>query len=87
MTTLKKGKLQHSVISYTVVFQPESEGGYTVAVPSLPGCITYGKNLREAKRMAKEAIELYIEDMADDEVAETMVQGQPIVTTLEVAHG
>ena len=49
-----------------VVFSPEPEGGFTVTVPSLPGCVTFGKNLNEAKRMAQEAIELYLEDLAAD---------------------
>ena len=39
----------------------EPEGGFTVSVPSLPGCITYGENLDHALSMAKEAIEGYIE--------------------------
>lgn len=51
--------------NYTVVFQKEPEGGYTVLVPSLPGCVTYGKTLEEAKKMAKEAIELYLESLAE----------------------
>lgn len=55
-------------LNFPVVFRPEPEGGFTVTVPSLPGCITYGKSLKEAKQMAQEAIELYLEDMvADDE--------------------
>lgn len=45
---------------YNVVFRPESEGGFTVVVPSLPGCVTYGCNLKEAKKMAKDAIKGYI---------------------------
>ncbi|MDP3772493.1 MAG: type II toxin-antitoxin system HicB family antitoxin [bacterium] len=48
---------------YTIILRPEPEGGFTVFVPSLPGCITYGKDLDEAKKMAREAIELYLEDM------------------------
>ncbi len=75
------------MLSYTIILQPEPEGGYTVTVPSLPGCVTYGKNFHEAKRMAKEAIELYIEDLKGDELAETVIQEQPLVTTLEVVHG
>lgn len=47
--------------TFQIVFRPEPEGGYTVIVPSLPGCITYGETLEEAKAMAKEAIELFIE--------------------------
>ncbi len=42
---------------------PEAEGGYTVIVPSLPGCVTWGETIEEAKEMAKEAILLYLEDM------------------------
>lgn len=43
----------------------EKEGGYTVMVPSLPGCITYGDTIEEAIKMAKEAIELYIESLIE----------------------
>jgi len=45
---------------YNVIFRPEPEGGFTVIVPSLPGCVTYGKNLKEAKEMAADAIGGYI---------------------------
>ena len=47
------------------MLRKEPEGGYTVLVPSLPGCITYGENVDEAITMAKEAIELYIEELKD----------------------
>ncbi|OHA02401.1 MAG: hypothetical protein A3J58_01590 [Candidatus Sungbacteria bacterium RIFCSPHIGHO2_02_FULL_52_23] len=53
-------------LNLPVVFSPEPEGGFTVTVPSLPGCVTFGKNLNEAKQMAQEAIELYLEDLAAD---------------------
>ena len=43
----------------------ESEGGFTVNVPALSGCITHGENVDEAIAMAKEAIELYIEELKD----------------------
>jgi predicted RNase H-like HicB family nuclease/DNA-binding transcriptional MerR regulator len=47
--------------SYQAVFTPDLEaGGYTVEVPELPGCITEGDDLAEAKRMTKEAIELWL---------------------------
>lgn len=45
---------------YNVIFRPEPEGGFTVIVPSLPGCVTYGRNLEEAKKMANDAIRGYI---------------------------
>jgi predicted RNase H-like HicB family nuclease len=49
--------------NYKILLREEPEGGFTVFVPSLEGCITYGKILTEAKRNAKEAIELYIESL------------------------
>lgn len=51
------------VISYRILLRKEPEGGYTVTVPSLPGCVTYGKSIEEATEMAKEAIELYLESL------------------------
>jgi antitoxin HicB len=52
---------------YTIILHPDLEqGGYTVTVPSLPGCITEGKTLEEAIEMAKEAIHLYIESLVAD---------------------
>lgn len=48
---------------YRVLLRPEPEGGYTVTVPSLPGCITYGADVDEAVAMAREAIELYVESL------------------------
>ena len=50
-------------IRYNVIFRPEPEGGFTVIVPSLPGCITYGKNLGEAKKMCVDAIKGYISSL------------------------
>jgi antitoxin HicB len=46
-----------------IVLRPEPEGGFTAIVPALPGCVTYGRTLAEAKRMAKDAISGYIESL------------------------
>jgi antitoxin HicB len=51
------------VLNYRILLKKEPEGGYTVTVPSLPGCITYGETLEEAIKMAKEAVELYLESL------------------------
>ena len=53
-------------LNYKVFLHKEPEGEYTVTVPSLSGCITYGDNVDEALVMAKEAIELYLETLRDD---------------------
>ena len=49
--------------TYKILLHKEPEGGYTVSVPALPGCITYGDNIDEAMMMAKDAVELYIEEL------------------------
>jgi len=38
-------------LQYNIVLKPEKEGGYTVIVPSLPGCVSYGKKLTTYKYM------------------------------------
>lgn len=50
-------------IRYNLIFKPEPEGGFTVIVPSLPGCVTYGKTLEQARKYALEAIEVYLESL------------------------
>lgn len=50
----------------TVILIPDTEvGGYTVEVPSLPGCITEGDTVEEALANARDAIQLYIETRRD----------------------
>lgn len=51
--------------TYKLHLHKETEGGFTVTVPALPGCITYGEDVDEAISMAKEAIELYIEELQE----------------------
>ena len=48
---------------FNVVLRPEPEGGFTAIVPALPGCVTYGPTILEAKNMAKDAISGYIESL------------------------
>lgn len=43
-----------------IVLEPSDEGGYTVYVPSLPGCISEGETVDEALDNIKEAVELYL---------------------------
>lgn len=49
-----------------IIFEPSEEGGFTAYVPSLPGCISEGGTLAEAKTNIREAIELYLEPVDDD---------------------
>jgi len=49
--------------NYKIMLHKEPDGGYTVIVPALPGCITYGENVDDAIAMAKDAIDIYIEEL------------------------
>jgi predicted RNase H-like HicB family nuclease len=53
--------MKQKILRYNVIFRPEPEGGYTVMVPALPGCVTYGRNLKEARLMATDAVRGYLE--------------------------
>ncbi len=49
-------------MGYTVILERESDGGYVVSVPALPGCISQGDSRQEALDNIREAIDLYVED-------------------------
>jgi len=51
-----------------VILEPSEEGGYTAIVPSLPGCISEGNSRDEALKNIREAVELYLEPIEDDQV-------------------
>ena len=53
-------------MKFRVILEPSEEGGYTVIVPSLPGCVSEGNTRQEALRNMREAIELYSEPVEDD---------------------
>lgn len=52
------------MLTYTVKLEPQKEGGYTVTVPVLPGCISEGDTIEEALNNIKDAIEGYLLVMA-----------------------
>ena len=49
-----------------IILEPSDEGGYTVIVPALPGCISEGDTREEAMKNIQEAITLYLEPIEDD---------------------
>ena len=56
-------KLRREVHQHTVFFDRNELGGYTVTVPALPGLVTEGKDLENARSMAEDAIRCYIEGL------------------------
>jgi predicted RNase H-like HicB family nuclease len=67
--------MKKSHYHFNVVLRPEPEGGFTALVPALPGCVTYGRTLPEARKMAKDAVSGYIESLRK--------HGEPIPTDEE----
>ena len=70
---------------FIVVLKPTSEPdevGYTVNVPSLPGCITEGDSVDEALANAREAIALYIESL--EAAGEPVPEGDALVASVQV---
>ena len=57
------GNIKQKVYQYTTFFELNEVGGYTVTVPVLPGLVTEGKNLEDAREMAKDAIRCYLEGL------------------------
>jgi len=55
--------MRKSRYRFNIILRPEPEGGFTALVPALPGCVTYGRTLIEAREMVKDAIAGYIESL------------------------
>ncbi len=71
---------------YTIILHPDiDEGGYTVTVPSLPGCVTQGDTLEEAIAMAKDAIKLHLEVLAADGELIPEEREHPQAITIDIA--
>ncbi len=77
MRTTPKG------LSYQIDLIPDEDGGYTVVVPALPGCVSYGESVEAATRNAREAIELHLANLAAHK--QPIPQGHdlaPVLSTL-----
>lgn len=52
---------------YRVIYEPLAEGGFQVIVPALPGIVTYGRTLDEAREMAHDAIACHLRGLLKDD--------------------
>lgn len=68
-----------AMMKLKVVLEPSDEGGYTVTVPALPGCISEGDTREDALENIREAIELYLEPVEDE------IRFSPDAEVLEIA--
>ncbi len=72
---------------YRVLYEPLIEGGCQVIVPALPGVVTYGRTLDEAREMAHDAIAVHLKGLLKDGEGipdDPFISGQPIAEELKV---
>ncbi|HLH22133.1 MAG TPA: type II toxin-antitoxin system HicB family antitoxin [Chloroflexota bacterium] len=73
------------MLRYTVVLIPEpEEGGFSVLVPVLPGCVTQGETVDEALANAREAIQLHVRALERHGEPVPEESDQPQIATVEV---
>ncbi|MEK7618258.1 MAG: type II toxin-antitoxin system HicB family antitoxin [Patescibacteria group bacterium] len=77
-------KKRIKVQNYFAIFEPAEEGGFNVSFPDFPGCVTFGKNFEHAKEMAKEVLELWIEELNANRQLIPKRVFRPIVDEIEV---
>ena len=71
---------------YTIILEPVTEeGGYTVTVPALPGCITQGETIEQCIERAQEAIAGYIESLRAEGEPIPVETERPQMITIDVA--
>lgn len=61
----KNKEINKAVLNFNAVFIEEIDGGYSISVPSLPGCFSQGDSFEEAVKNIKEAISLYLEEESE----------------------
>ncbi|MBU1070957.1 type II toxin-antitoxin system HicB family antitoxin [Patescibacteria group bacterium] len=74
------------ILQYNAVFQEEKDGGFSVWVPSLPGCCSQGDNLEHAANNIKEAISLYIEESPNKLQLQDESQEKQFLIPIRVAY-
>lgn len=70
--------------TFTMLFEPAEEGGYVVTCPALPGLVTEGDTMEEARQMAEDALRGYLESLCEDGIA-IPSNRTPITEPIEIA--
>jgi antitoxin HicB len=73
---------------YTVIYEPLAEGGHQVIVPALPGIVTFGRTIEEAREMARDAIICHLRGLikdGEDIPQDPFTRAQPVTEELKVS--
>ncbi|MDO8538547.1 MAG: type II toxin-antitoxin system HicB family antitoxin [archaeon] len=71
-------------MDFEIVLEKQKEGGFTVYVPKLPGCISQGETKKEALENIKEAMQLYLDDLNKEELAQIESNVEIIKTSVKI---
>ena len=77
-----------SEYGYRVIYEPLTEGGFQVIVPALPGIVTYGRTIEEAREMAQDAIACHLQGLLkdDEEIPKDPFASEPpVIEELTIA--
>lgn len=77
-----------SEYGYRVIYEPLTEGGFQVIVPALPGIVTYGRSIEEAREMASDAIACHLQGLLKDNEEipiDPFTSETPIIEELKIA--
>lgn len=77
-----------SEYGYRVIYEPLAEGGFQMIVPALPGIVTYGRSLEEAREMATDAIACHLQGLLKDNEEipiDPFTSETPIIEELKIA--
>ncbi len=77
-----------SEYGYRVIYEPLTEGGFQVIVPALPGIVTYGRTIEEAREMAQDAITCHLQGLLKDDENipdDPFAADPPVIEELKIA--
>ena len=74
------------LLTYTIELTPLENGGFSVTVPALLGCVTWGDNFDHALKMAREAIEVWLEELQErgEPIPEERAAARPVKLGIQV---
>lgn len=74
-----------TILEYPAIFNKAKQGGYNVSFPDFPGCVTFGRDFEQAELMAKEVLELWIEELAFAKKKIPIKKSHPIINEISVS--
>ena len=80
----KNKPIKRNVLKYTALFEPQTEGGYTVTIPSLPGCISQGDTFEKAVENIKEAITLFLEGVKESDLEDMYYPSEIFTAPIDI---